>query len=124
MELLTQAVSTLVTHVHGAGVRLVPEDTIGTSASADANLQRGYAGALRVAPSSLARTLVRAVGVVSALRLASRVVLDVPGVIPTTGGPGSVRVRDTGESSERREGLERQGAIIWLPTPLRLATVV
>src|SRR5262245_65234345 len=110
MELLTQAVSTLVTHVHGAGVRLVPEDTIGTSASADANLQRGYAGALRVAPSSLARVVVRAVGVVSASRLAPRVVLDVPGVIPPTGGPGSVRVRCAGEASERRACLARHGA--------------
>src|SRR5262245_15167354 len=124
MELLTQAVSTLVTHVHGAGVRLVPEDTIGTSASADANLQRGYAGALRVAPSSLARVVVRFVGVVSALRLAPRVVLDVQGVIPTTGGPSSVRVRYTGETSERRQCLARQGAIVALPTRFGLEPFV
>jgi hypothetical protein len=115
MELWSQAVSTLVTNVHGAGVRPAPEDAIGTPASADAGVQRGYADALRVAPSSLARVVVRAVGVGSALRLAPRLILDVRGVIPTTGGPGSVRVRYSGETSARRECLERQGAIVALP---------
>jgi hypothetical protein len=95
-----------------------------TGGSADAALQAGYANETRSSPSPLAHALVRVAGVTLALRLAPRLLLDAPEVRPAGGGTGWVRLRCASEATDRRRCLERQGALMALPTRFDLAPFI
>src|SRR5262249_8044752 len=79
---------------------------------------------MRSAPSPVARVVVRAIGVTSALALAPRLLLDLSGIAPAGSGPGWVRLRCTSETLGRRQCLERQGAIVALPERFGLEPLV
>ena len=103
---------------------LGPADALWTSAASDEALQAGYAHEVRSVPSPIARSLVRIAGVNLALRLAPRLLLDAPGIVPAGSGPGWVRLRCASEAPERRRCLERQGALLALPTRFGLAPFI
>jgi hypothetical protein len=100
-------------------------DAIGSAAASDEALQAGYAEGARQVPSPVARALVRAGGIVLALRLAPRLLLDVPGITVSGNGPGSVRLRCVGTRPEpRRRCLERQGMLLALAPRFRFPPLV
>jgi hypothetical protein len=101
-----------------------PADALWTSAASDGALQAGYANEVRSIPSPIARFLVRIAGVNLALRLAPRLLLDAPGIVPAGSGPGWVRLRCASEAPERHGCLERQGALLALPTRFGLAPFI
>ena len=103
-------------------VRLDRAETIGSSA--DAALQVGYADEMRSAPSSFTCVVVRVFGLITAVRLVPRLVLDAPEVRPAGGGPGWVRLRCASDAPDRRQCLERQGALLALPTRFGLAPFI
>lgn len=98
----------------GEGPAFWPADAIGAAAASDAALQGGYAAALHAAPSPIARSLVRAAGFSSTVRLAPRLVIHLPGVLPVASGPGWVRLRCAIGATGRHQCLERQGALLAL----------
>ena len=104
--------------------RFGPADALWTSAVSDGALQAGYADEVRSVPSPIARTLVGVAGVPLAVRLAPRLLLDAPGIAPAASGPGWVRLRCASETPERRRCVERQGALLALPTRFGLAPVL
>jgi hypothetical protein len=99
-------------------------DRAETGGSADAALQAGYADETRSSPSPLAHALVRVTGVTLALRLAPRLLLDAPEIRPAGSGPGWVRLQCASEGTDRRRCLERQGALLALPTRFGLAPFI
>ncbi len=100
-------------------------DAIGSAAASDEALQAGYAESARQVPSAVARALVRAAGIVLALRLAPRLLLDAPGIAASGNGPGSVRLRYAGTAPEpRRRCLERQGSLLALSQRFGLSPLV
>jgi len=100
-------------------------DPIPTSAAADEALQAGYAEGSRLVPSPIARVLVRTGGVLLALRLAPRLLLDGPVITAAGRGPGSVRLRCAGTPPEpRRRCLERQGMLLALSPRFAVPPVV
>jgi hypothetical protein len=82
----------------------------------------------RVTPPAtpIARMLVHAAGLPLALRLAPRILLEVPGVTTAGSGPGWVRLRCVmnGAPETRRRCLERQAKLLALPARLRLPPLV
>src|SRR5262245_2124249 len=96
----------------------------GGSAVSDAALQRGYAGVAHVTPSVPIRIVLRALGPSLALRLPPRLVLAIPALTAAGGGPGWVRVRCAGATSDRRRCLERQGTILARAAGLGLAPCI
>ena len=104
--------------------RFGPADALWTSAASDRALQAGYADEVRSVPSPIARILVGVAGFTLALRLAPRLLLDVPGIAPAGSGPGWVRLRSTSETPERLGCLERQGALLALPARFGLAPLL
>jgi hypothetical protein len=122
--LWTQALSTVVTDSRGdeaiPHAPLAPAEALASSASSDSALQRGYAAEVASPPSSIARMIVRTVGIRAALRFAPHLLLELPGIAPAGGGPGWVRLRCASDTPERLRCLERQGLILALPERLGL----